>query len=193
MPWRGVGSRVDFSVELGGDDGPRCQALGARTGASCVPDALRIELRRMSTAGIGAAGEAETGLGVGRSGGSLLDVALAFCDVTDVYGSGLFSEGPASDLVYQHWFDARFSLGCRPHACAKRNSSALVMDGAIPQSYRRWGDTLCQPERLCKSHLSVHERRVGIPETESTHDFFFLSELRLYVLEALGLINWVWY
>jgi len=29
--------------------------------------------------------------------------------------------------------------------------------------------------------------------TERHEDFFFLSELRLHVLHALGVINWVWY
>ena len=29
--------------------------------------------------------------------------------------------------------------------------------------------------------------------SEEQMDFFYVSELRLYVLHALGLINWVWY
>ena len=32
-----------------------------------------------------------------------------------------------------------------------------------------------------------------LPPSEQQGDFFFLAELRLPILHALGIVNWVWY
>ena len=50
----------------------------------------------------------------------------------------------------------------------------------------------CRPDESC--HLRRTRNYTGHLLTSDTQmDFFYLSELRLYVLHALRQINWVWY
>ena len=45
------------------------------------------------------------------------------------------------------------------------------------------------PRTQCDSN----DQARSLPPSEGHNDFFFLSELRFYVLHAFALINWVWY
>ena len=59
--------------------------------------------------------------------------------------------------------------------------------------------TLCQLRMPCRTFVRSGKRgaarntKAAGPASENPNDFFFQSELRLYVLHALGWINWVWY
>ena len=59
------------------------------------------------------------------------------------------------------------------------------VDAAFWQAH--W-QAVCTPAAVCTNELSHR-----LPRSEGQEDFFYLSELRLYVLHALGVINWVWY
>ena len=65
--------------------------------------------------------------------------------------------------------------------------SELYGKGEMKQFLR--GSLLCSRNRTCEvvSGLNV------APESENPDDFFWKSELRVYVLHALGYVNWVWY
>ena len=136
-----------------------------------------------------------TGLGIGHSGGTLVGVAMAFCDRVDVLGAGLFSKGPGEDVVYQHHYDARLAADCAGpclsdptvDAGARRNVSAKEM--LISRQ-------VCQPSERCDARVTRAKgngSQPRIPLSEQHDDFFFLSELRLPVLHVLGLLNWIWY
>ena len=123
------GTRTDFSVESNDD---KCKNLRKATGGECVPKSLRLALhasqglrrkpldvcdkgnrRCLLNAYLKYASatnfHSRTGLGYGRSGGSVLDVALAFCKHVDLFGAGLFSERPGTDVLYQHFYDSGFT------------------------------------------------------------------------------------
>ena len=52
-----------------------------------------------------------------------------------------------------------------------------------------FGRIVCRPKSECSNAYATR-----MPyRTEYHDDFFYLSELRLHVLHAVGLINWVWY
>jgi len=61
---------------------------------------------------------------------------------------------------------------------------------------KRWR-SVCRPAEVCSDRYAPlgKPKMDGTPAgaTERHEDFFFLSELRLHVLHALGVINWVWY
>ena len=101
---------------------------------------------------------------------------------------GLWSRGASDDKVYMHWYDERMAEGCRPHGCWRGDAAALPT--ARPNDvdfFKRSSALVCRPQGLC----TAKDRR--LPASEVPLDFFLLSELRLYVLHAMGLINWVWY
>jgi len=70
-----------------------------------------------------------TNLGVGHSGGFVLDVAIAHCASVDVFGMGLFSFGAGRDLIYQHSYDARFAPRCPTRCLLATNEPAEVAAG----------------------------------------------------------------
>jgi hypothetical protein len=100
-----VGSRVTHSIEMSGE---QCVRLATEHNGTCVESELRKAVaynhRRIREA---------TGLGLGRSGGALISVALAFCDAVDVYGGGVYASGPGSDAIYHHWYDRHFPKDCQ--------------------------------------------------------------------------------
>ena len=89
-----AGTKVNFSSEVSDRD---CRLLPA--GAACVEQELKLAMAMDEPKTLGPG--RSTGLGVGRSGGNILNVALGHCDAVDVFGSGMFSDGPGSDTVYQ--------------------------------------------------------------------------------------------
>ena len=132
---------------------------------------------------------------------------------------GTFSDGPGSDVIYQHYFDASFADGCRGHSCwrgdprvrfARPSSSAasapeaVLPPAALPAGpaaaahardmrfFKRFSHQVCRVDGICAAPGGAAARR-KLPSSEAPDDFFFLSELRLYVLHAMGIINWVWY
>ena len=128
-----------------------------------------------------------TGLGLGHTGGVMVDQAIAFCSGgVDVFGMGLFSEGPGADLLYQHWYDERFAPACAPLQCSTSQAMTNKRDLAFFHAY---GHMLCRPHAVCSNSYAVR-----MPYRSEHHDdFFYLSELRLHVLDALGWIRWVWF
>ena len=183
-----AGRRVDFSLE---PSAKRCQELKA-SGARCVPSALRRKLVEKTVSSN--SHKTATGLGRGRSGGEAVSLALALCKWVDVYGSGMYSDGPGSDVVYQHYYDSRFTTSCRPHACLT-SAQALEL-GLSARFIKDYGmRAICQPERSCylRTHRNMTPGSFNAPTSDGHFDFFYLSELRMYVLHASGRINWVWY
>ena len=51
-----------------------------------------------------------------NSGGNALHAALGMCDRVDVYGVGLFSEGPRADKIYAHAYDRHVGRCAAPPA-----------------------------------------------------------------------------
>ena len=134
----------------------------------------------------------ESGLGWAHSGGFVLDHATALCERVDVYGMGMFAAGGdgTSDVTYQYHHSPRFAVSCSGHPCvASTNASA---ESFLRKS--KVAAALCQPQEDCKarsSHLVDDAGRALL--SEGPEDFFYRSELRLAVLHAFGMINWVWY
>ena len=132
-----------------------------------------------------------SGLGYAHSGGWVLDHASALCDQVDVFGMGMFSHGGASsDVIYQHHYDARFAERCSPARCLREGDPKF-----LPHL-----EALCRPKETCdrskttKTEAWSSASDAGaVLKSEDQEDFFFRSELRLHVLHAIGLINWVWY
>eukprot|EP00966_Prymnesium_polylepis_P279087 6447474-Prymnesium_polylepis.1 len=52
---------------------------------------------------------------------------------------------------------------------------------------KRPNQFLCAPRKLCTPGEPVH----GARQSEVATDFFFLADLRMYVLHALGYLNFV--
>ena len=130
-----------------------------------------------------------SGLGWAHSGGHIMDHAVAFCEQVDVYGMGLLSRGPGSDVLYQHYYDKRLAPHCN-YRCA---TWGLPWNENASRS-------LCRPRVACSEKVDLHGPpgkgawKIGVPLlSEEYDDFFYRSELRLAVLQALGLINWVWW
>ena len=186
-----AGTRTDFAYH-------NCEA--APPGAYCMDDlnltfvAIRPRMRmafvRFCMISRACKLFLSSGLGWAHSGGHILDHAVAMCDQVDVFGMGLLSRGPGSDLLYQHYYDERIAPHCS-HPCD------------------RWGfpwnanasRKLCRPRTNCSAPVNLRGPpgkagmwRLGVPLfSEELDDFFYLSELRLAVMHVLGLINWVWY
>ena len=139
-----------------------------------------------------------------------MGLATAFCERVDVFGMGLFSIAPGQDVIYQHWDDPSFTTSCREHACWRgedevqfaarlaanarpKDAKQHVLDAAF---FRTHSHRVCRPTDECSSTYAALGARLGekpLGASERHDDFFFLSELRLYVLHAMGVINWVWY
>ena len=117
----------------------------------------------------------------------MVDQAIAFCaGGVDVYGMGLFSEGPGADLLYAHWYDAQLPPACAPLSCSSSQGMTSRRDLAF---FRAFGRVVCRPSDTCSNTYSAR-----MPYRSEQHDdFFYLAELRLHVLDALGYIRWVWY
>ena len=136
--------------------------------------------------------------GSGHSGGSMIDIAMAFCDTVDVFGTGMFSRGPGFDTVYQHFYDRAVTSSCHRHACLTDSEALNRPDAGLSPKWLSAHKVtqICQLDRLCDDHVR-HEDALRmtqrLPASEGHTDFFFLSELRMYVLHAFGLVNWVWY
>jgi len=198
-----AGSRVDFSQEM---DEADCAQL--TDNAACISPNLTAALSNIEIETLGVAHA--SGLGFGRSGGSVLNVALAHCETVDVFGSGMFSHGPGSDTIYQHWYDERFANDCRPHSCMAQGhirrtnysfsgSEAQAWESLLARRRSLGLEELCRPESPCTT-FSASARpgaaraiKAAGRASENPNDFFFLSELRLYVLQSLGWVRWVWY
>ena len=183
------GSRTHWTVESGGAGSPRCKAQLLPVHTRCLSNAERSALSNVTAV-------ADPGLGIAKSGGSVLNVALAACKSIDVFGSGMFSDGPGSDVVYMHWYDKRFASTCR-HECVpgyfRRTTEGRRGGGGLMSSKNiLLAPSLCRPHMPCDAPLSPGVEKY-VHQSERAHDFFFLSEVRLYVLHALGHINWVWY
>lgn len=189
-----AGSRTDIAYH-------NCES--APSGASCVDDrwletSSFMPTRRRLVA--------STGLGIAHSGGTLVDLAVASCARVDVYGAGMFSRGPGDDVVYQHHYDSRLTSHCRAPCLA-----AAVTTGRRDWSFPAWKISpaevnisrhVCRPTSECDAINRTHApsasgalRRMTTPlyASEVPEDFYFLSELRLHILHALGVFNWVWY
>lgn len=55
--------------------------------------------------------------------------------------------------------------------------------------FRAFGRMTCRPHEECSDAYAAR-----LPYRSEHHDdFFYLSELRLHVLDAFGYIRWVWY
>eukprot|EP00966_Prymnesium_polylepis_P322942 7379168-Prymnesium_polylepis.3 len=54
----------------------------------------------------------------------MVDLALAFCDEVDVFGTGMFSRGPGFDTIYHHYYERLFPSGCRQSACLTDDEAA---------------------------------------------------------------------
>ena len=54
--------------------------------------------------------------------------------------------------------------------------------------FAKFWQHVCRPQAPCDATRVRH-----LPESETGDDFFIRSELRLYVLHSMGLINWIWY
>lgn len=213
------GARVDYSLELRNLSIPPYAKAPCELpeGAQCLPSTRepahplwRHEARTPQLL----ASERSSGLGLAHTGGAVLSTALAFCNETDVYGMGMFSEGPGHDVLYQHFYDSHFAPGCKALRCWRGEGGAFTADSAdgtlgggttgggggdrngndAPDAatsrdarfFRRFSKSVCRPHDVCGTGR-------GLPQSENPDDFFFRSELRLYVLHALGLIRWVWY
>ena len=184
-----AGRRVDLSIENGGLP---CQRLQSR-GGQCIPTALRLQLDEENVTG---QPYAFGGLGRGRTGGSLLNVAMSMCDHVDLFGAGLFSIGPGSDFVYQHWYDKRFSSHCDSFKCISKDQALALDAGAELATSISRGFIMCRPTRPCENVRGKPYPTSSDwhgPASEEPDDFFLRSELRVYVLHALGLVNWIWY
>ena len=183
-----VGSRTDLSFEIRQSE--RCR------NATCVPARL-LQWLRYAYPPV----RTKAGLGLGRSGGNLLTAALAFCDEVDVYGGGMYAHGAGSDTLYTHWYDSRFASSCK-HPCLEVEASqqaglateALLRGQKVEDLSRKahFPSPFCTPNQICTA-LPPTDMNGKRRESEAQTDFFFLAELRLYVLHALGHINWVWY
>ena len=128
-----------------------------------------------------------TGLGLGHTGGAMVDQAVAFCSAgVDVFGMGLFSEGPGSDLLYSHWYDEKLPPACAPLSCSTSQGMTSKRDLAF---FHAFGRMVCRPHEACSNSYAAR-----MPYRSEHHDdFFYQAELRLHVLDALGYIRWVWY
>ena len=124
------------------------------------------------------------GLGLGHSGGLLVDAALAHCGEVHVFGAGLFSRGPGFDAVMQHWYDSDISVD----GCTEQCSLDGLGKGDRSRFFSRFQSSLCRPSSPCQSPQAK-----ALPASENHGDFFYLSELRFPLYHALGLINWIWW
>ena len=182
-----AGSRTDVAYH-------NCNS--APKGASCVEDpwlewSTFMPTRRQLSP--------STGLGVTISGGTLIDLAIATCKRVDVFGAGMFSRGPGSDIVYQHYYDNSLT----PHCTAPCLSAvASRVEGLVSRREADISRRVCRPKSDCGAINRTHapsasgvvERMASaIAPSEVPDDFFIRSELRLHVLHALGELNWVWY
>ena len=129
----------------------------------------------------------------------MLSVALGTCSDVDVYGAGMFSEGPSSDTLYQHYYDRAFARGCLEHQCvattevdAKDLEAMRAPERILLYKLQRTNESLCTPQTLCAPQRA-ESSMLALRQSEVPTEFFFLADLRLYVLHALGHINWVWY
>ena len=211
-----AGQRTSFSMENGAtmaDATERDAACPLRRPARCLPGGsqrthplYRGKARAQALAQL----LNRSGLGLGHSGGSVMGLATAFCERVDVFGMGLFSIAPGQDVIYQHWDDPSFTTSCREHACWRgedevqfaarlaanarpKDAKQHVLDAAF---FRTHSHRVCRPTDECSSTYAALGARLGekpLGASERHDDFFFLSELRLYVLHAMGVINWVWY
>lgn len=126
------------------------------------------------------------GLGLGHSGGLLVDAALAHCGEVHVFGAGLFSRGPGFDAVVQHWYDSDFSVD----GCSEQCSLDGFGEGDRISFFSRFQSSLCRPSRACQAPQAKAKL---LPKSEIQGDFFYLSELRFPLYHALGLVNWIWW
>ena len=173
--------RVDVAVEL---EAARCRHLQHR-GGTCIPASLRGQLDAEAVVHGGPV--AFGGLGMGRTGGSLLNFALAACNRIDLFGAGMYSDGPGMDVLYQHYYDSSFAHNCS-HECITPRQRADLYGSAETARF------ICRPDRACQDagRFGTNSPLLSA-NSEDPEDFFFRSELRLYVLHALGAVNWVWY
>merc|ERR1711967_2508 len=135
-------------------------------------------------------------LGKGHSGSYVLSVAMAFCKhPVAVYGMGLW-RAPNADLIYQHHDDELLARGCQPPNLTSPGWPCYNGDDARWLEERNWhkenADKACTPNKFCiQRYHGLHKRKYGL--SNAPDDFFYMSELRLHVLHALGLIDWNWY
>ena len=105
------GRRIDLSREIPGPNGS-CPLPAAPGGSSRC---LSRKLLRVSD--VSRRLHDRSGLGLGHSGGGIVDLAAAFCARVDVYGMGLYSAGPGTDALYLHYYDAKVPSNCASAPC----------------------------------------------------------------------------
>ena len=121
-------------------------------------------------------------IGTSHSGGVLLTYALASCETLHVHGMGLYSN--TSDVVYQHYYDARLVDRC-PSTCWDGESVLPNTTQADRQFFQEFSHDVCRPRKHCTASQSS-----SIPRSENQVDFFVKSELKLHLLHALGILRW---
>ena len=105
------GRRTDLSREIPGPNGS-CPLPAAPGGSSRC---LTRKLLRVSD--VSRRLHDRSGLGLGHSGGGIVDLAAAYCARVDVYGMGLYSAGPGTDALYLHYYDAKVPSNCASAPC----------------------------------------------------------------------------
>ena len=69
------------------------------------------------------------------------------------------------------------------HECIQKSQ----LSPSEQEGFTRRLKGLCTPREACSTMGGAGT------STDSPNDFFFLSELRNYVLHVMGFVNWVWY
>ena len=102
---------------------------------------------------------------------------------------------PTGDLIYQHHNDDELLHSCTPlhhsapYPCDNGSNARWPEERAW---HERNGRQACTPHAECPaSYEGLHPRRYGL--SNAPLDFFYLAELRLHILHALGFIDWVWF
>jgi len=174
-----VGSRMTHGFEQTRD---QCNRIGdEHKNTSCIDGELRrqitynfMKLRRL------------TGLGLGRSGGSVIGIALSLCASVDVYGAGMFADGPSSDVLYGHWYEDHFPESCQNLQCMRGTTGIAQRKEAVyltrVGSNAASGSRLCTPSQMCTGQAPPDAKGMS-RASETPTDFFFLSDLRLYILQ----------
>eukprot|EP00966_Prymnesium_polylepis_P025211 581454-Prymnesium_polylepis.1 len=172
-----VGTKLQWTVESGGERGGRCARRMLPFGSKCIPDATRMQLANLTA-------WSSPGLGLAKSGGAAINFALASCKTVDLFGSGMYSDGPGYDVVYGHWYMERFPKGCR-HACVPQDFFKTTVEGrrsggklSSGHYYGTHSKALCRPQTLCdgpRSGLlerslnpSGHEASKNVPQEQNT-------------------------
>jgi len=122
-------------------------------------------------------------LGMGKTEGFTVDLAISMCEQVDVYGYGMFGADAGSDLVFANWYDRWTALNC------SRQVAQCYQD-AIPYAVDKSSSKFTQ---YCNFDNECNVQWQGAKKSQDPMDWFFKYELRLHVLDALGFIRWIWW